>query len=500
MEQLANSAKPSASHWYEGARGVWLVWAGFALLSFAVLLVPGAQMSDPDALLRLQQVRDLLGGQSWWDVTQYRMVPPEGAAMHWSRLVDVPIAGLIWLFAFVMPMGRAEYLAMILVPLLYVGASLWLLRAIMLRLGLSEHEALVGLGLLLLFPLLPTSFAPTAIDHHVPQAVAALIAALMLLHPGSRRMAGIGGAACAVWLVISLEGLPLVAALAGLYGLRYVIDRDRALPWFLGALGLCSALLSLATRPASEFVLWCDILLPAHWAAFAAGALTAWLIRFLPRQEAWFWRTAALGALPLVCGPLAYALLGRCAADPFALLDPVTRHFWYDYVQEGMPFWRQPLDSALMVLWLPVTVLAGLYAALRKGLLAGPYGLHWALYGGLALIVGLYGMWLFRASLLAQLLAVPFAALAMTCFLPSARALTSAAPRIAATLACLLFITPLGATNVGKQFKSAIGERESAAPSIAIAPLHSMRCRGGMSSIRSILLPNCWCARITQRW
>ena len=42
---------------------------------------------------------DFLAGQSWFDVTQYRSNPPIGAPMHWSRLVDVPIAGLILLLA-----------------------------------------------------------------------------------------------------------------------------------------------------------------------------------------------------------------------------------------------------------------------------------------------------------------------------------------------------------------------------------------------------------------
>jgi len=41
------------------------------------------------------QVRGLLHGQGWYDLRQYRMNPPGGANIHWSRLVDLPIAGLI---------------------------------------------------------------------------------------------------------------------------------------------------------------------------------------------------------------------------------------------------------------------------------------------------------------------------------------------------------------------------------------------------------------------
>ena len=45
--------------------------------------------------MRMMQVRGLLHGQGWFDLRQYRLNPPFGANIHWSRLVDLPIAGLI---------------------------------------------------------------------------------------------------------------------------------------------------------------------------------------------------------------------------------------------------------------------------------------------------------------------------------------------------------------------------------------------------------------------
>jgi hypothetical protein len=49
--------------------------------------------SDTDDNLRMMQVRDLMRGQDWYDLRQYRLNPPFGADIHWSRLVDLPIAG-----------------------------------------------------------------------------------------------------------------------------------------------------------------------------------------------------------------------------------------------------------------------------------------------------------------------------------------------------------------------------------------------------------------------
>ena len=52
-------------------------------------------LGDTDDNMRIMQVRALLHGQGWYDLRNYRMNPPYGANIHWSRLVDLPIAGLI---------------------------------------------------------------------------------------------------------------------------------------------------------------------------------------------------------------------------------------------------------------------------------------------------------------------------------------------------------------------------------------------------------------------
>ncbi|TIR63053.1 MAG: GtrA family protein, partial [Mesorhizobium sp.] len=44
--------------------------------------------ADNDSMLRLVEVRDLLAGQGWFDLHQYRMGLTGGFVMHWSRLVD----------------------------------------------------------------------------------------------------------------------------------------------------------------------------------------------------------------------------------------------------------------------------------------------------------------------------------------------------------------------------------------------------------------------------
>ena len=76
-------------------RNLWLLFAAWLAIGIVMTVLSWGpimrrQFPDPDDIMRLLEVRDWVGGQSWFDVTQYRLNPPAGAPMHWSRLVDVP--------------------------------------------------------------------------------------------------------------------------------------------------------------------------------------------------------------------------------------------------------------------------------------------------------------------------------------------------------------------------------------------------------------------------
>lgn len=58
--------------------------------------------------MRLVAIRDWPGGQGWFDTTQYRLVPPEGVVLHWSRYLDVAIAAVIAPLSWIVPMETAE--------------------------------------------------------------------------------------------------------------------------------------------------------------------------------------------------------------------------------------------------------------------------------------------------------------------------------------------------------------------------------------------------------
>src|SRR3546814_13624328 len=60
--------------------------------------ISGLALNDTDDNIRVVQVKDWLAGQGWYDLRQYRLDPPVGANIHWSRIVDLPIAALMLFF------------------------------------------------------------------------------------------------------------------------------------------------------------------------------------------------------------------------------------------------------------------------------------------------------------------------------------------------------------------------------------------------------------------
>jgi len=174
------------------------------------------------------------------------------------------------------------------------------------------------------------------------------------------------------------------------------------------------------------------------------------IIPFLPWQDRVQGRVIALGAMGLVCLQLATMLLGPCATNPMAQLEPVLQTYWHGYITEGLPIWQQPVSVALMLVWTIALIAVGWWRAHCTGLFHQGRGLACTLYFLFALAAGLYSLLVMREGVVAQLLAIPFAALLMAEFLPKARALTSPVPRVLATLAAVGLTTPLFASAFAK--------------------------------------------------
>lgn len=394
---------------------------------------------DPDDAMRLLQVRDWIGGQSWWDVDQHRLW---GGAfrMHWSRLVDLPLAGVIVLATPLLGSDAAATLAMVLVPLATLFAIMG--AAALLTERLAGEEA-AGLALMLVPLSIPVVYqaSPLRIDHHGWQIALALAAALAVVTRTDRRSGIAAGAALATLLTISLEGLPIAAAITGIALLAWALRPERRRQALALALSMPAVLLTLhlLTRGPQAVVTTCDAVAPAWIAAIGAACLLAATIVGMSWRHP-LARVAGLGIAAAGGAAVLLRIAPACVAGPFATLEPLVRTMWYEQVSEGLPVWKQAPAWAAITVALPLVGSVGTYLAWRAS--AGERRTGWAMLGAVLFAATLLSLLVMRSGATANALAVPGAAYALLAMLTRARALPSVPLRTAATAGALVAASP----------------------------------------------------------
>ncbi len=271
-----------------------LVWAAIAAMLVLAGLsdIAARKFHDPDDILRLVQVRDLLAGQAWFDLHQYRIDPPQGTLMHWSRLVDAPLALVIAALTPLLGQHAARSVAIVAIPLLTLGTIVLAVARIAARVLDGTEGVTLACLCLGISPLLLNQVAPLRIDHHGWQIAAVAWALLGLLPGRPERGAALSGLALAVGLSISLEVLPIAVAFGGVFALRWLADgRTRApLVTYLATLAGALGLLFLATRGFADLAAHCDAISPPYLGAIVLTALgTGGVARLQSRSRPCCW-------------------------------------------------------------------------------------------------------------------------------------------------------------------------------------------------------------------
>jgi len=463
---------------------VFAVW----LLASAILLViarhhiAALSMWDPDDYLRLQQVRDLLGGQSFFDVSQYRIDPPHGVPMHWSRIVDLPIAALILALRPMLGAMLAERVAISAVPLLIFGGSLAALALIGSRLA-DRRTALIAVMLAAAAPLMLFHVMPLRIDHHGWQTMLGLFTIAACFDPRPRRGGMIAGATAALWLAISLEALPMVAAIAALLALRFGADahpnrqsgggrsdEGKRLQAFAGAFALSGmALFVLFHGPAAYARNYCDAVSPAWFGPMVlTPALAALLVPLASRYDMAL-RIAILAAAGAAGVALLAATAPACLHGPFAALDPVVRFYWYDNVLEGLPVWKQPFDNRLLLVGFPPIGLLGTLLAWRSAATARA-ARDWLMMLALLLAAFALSLLVQRAGGFAQGCALPGGAFLLARLLAAVGRWRHGLLRVIVSAGAILALSPVGAVLIGTVALSAGEQGNSGASEPPVCP------------------------------
>ena len=358
MDRLSNWV---SDHWRLVVVVVWLLigawfvygrWAG----------IQGFALGDTDDNLRMSQVRALLAGQDWYDLRQYRLNPPEGANVHWTRLVDLPLAGLLLLLRPLFGGADAERIAVAIAPLLPYLLLLFSLALIVRR--LIDKRAF-PLTFVALFFAGSTNgmFMPLRIDHHGWQLALLALAVAGIADPKRARGGATLGIATALSLSIGLEMLVYLAISGAAVTLFWIVDREERprLAAYAAALGGGTALGYLLFASYANRQAVCDALSPVWLSdALLGGALLLALAWLSPPD----WKRR----LALATGAGAAVLLYHALSWPHCLtrlegVSPEVYDLWLSNVREARPVYRHGWNIATQILAIPVTGVLG-WAAL----------------------------------------------------------------------------------------------------------------------------------------
>lgn len=471
-------------HWLRWTLLVWGVIAGWYLWD-KWGAINGLALGDTDDNMRLMQVRALLDGQGWYDLRQYRLSPPGGLDIHWSRLVDLPIAALILLFEPFTGTAMAERLACGIAPLFPLAVT-------MAALGLTVRRLVAPaawpLAIIILMGCTATMlmFVPLRIDHHGWQLACLALTVAGLADPRRARGGLTVGLSSAASLTIGLELLPYCAIAGAIVTLRWVWDGGEVRRMQAYALSLAggSTLGFAVFASNANYAMRCDALTPVWLSVtIAAGVLLFGLSLLNPAS-----RMARLGLAAAAGAAIAGGFAGlfpQCLSRPEGVSDELY-NTWLNNVREARPIYKHSFRMGFPIAVLPVIGIVGAAVAAMRARTADQL-VAWVAIGLFTAFAGAMLLWQIRAGPAAQLLAVPGATALAWIVVPWFLNHKWMPVRILGSAAAFLLVSGLFAGFVVKYVKV-----DKPQPNRAVVARANARCMSaaGMSLLDRTLPPS----------
>ena len=344
-------------HWKLITLASWLLFCAWFVYSRWTNIHAFA-LGDTDDNMRMMQVRALLHGQDWFDLRQYRLNPPFGANMHWSRLVDLPLAAIILALRPFVGGADAERIAIAVAPMLPYLILLFGL-AITARRLIDPRAFLFPIIAMIVAGLTNSMFMPTRIDHHGWQLALLSVSIAGLVDPKRVRGGVTLGVSTALSLAIGLEMVIYLAIAGAAVVLFWVADGDqrrRALA-YAASLGGGVAIAFLTFASYTNRVAVCDALSPVWLSDALLGSALLVVLAILTPAD---WRLR----LALAAGTAAVVAAFHALAWPHCLtrlegVSPEVYDLWLSKVREARPVYRHGWQAATLILALPVTGVIG---------------------------------------------------------------------------------------------------------------------------------------------
>ena len=346
-----------ARRWISLTAFAWLLFCAY-YLSERWGAIHAFALGDTDDNLRMSQVRALLQGQDWFDLRQYRLNPPVGADVHWSRLVDLPIAGLILLLRPFVGGANAEMAAVAIAPMLPLLLLLVSLALIVRRL-IDPRAYLLAFVTLIYAGSTSGMFLPLRIDHHGWQLACLALGMAGIADPKRTRGGLTLGLASAVSLSIGLEMLIYLALAGAAMVLSWIADpteRERLRAYAIALSGGTAAGFLLFASYANRQPV-CDALSPVWLADALLGGALLFLLAWRSPDH-WKHRLLLAGLAGLIVAAF-HALAWPNCLRRLEGVSPEVEQLWLTYVREARPLYKHGWRSATQTLAIPVAGLIG---------------------------------------------------------------------------------------------------------------------------------------------
>ena len=399
-------------------------------------------LSDTDDNMRMSQVRALIAGQGWYDLRNYRLDPPYGASIHWSRIVDLPIAAIMLLLKPLVGGAAAERAAVAAAPLLPMAVAM-VAVAVAARRLIDPKAFALAVGLLLCAHSARGMWAPLRIDHHGWQLAMLGLAMLSLTDPKRARGGLLLGLATAVSLSIGLELLVYLAAAGAASALMWVRDARegrRLLTYGVCLAGGCALGYLLFTSYDNRAPL-CDVLSPVWLSVMIGAGAVAVALPLLPLRS-WPLRLIA-GATAGAILAAAFALAWPNCLGRLEGVSPELQRMWLDNVREARPIYTHDWGVIVSVVALPLAGLVGYGLMLWQRRRDPDALLSIGAVAALALLATLLLLWQSRTGPAAQLLSIPGVTALAWLLIMKAQALNNSILRVAGTVGAFLLVSGL---------------------------------------------------------
>lgn len=437
--------------WADERRWLWWLLVAWICAAAAMLwwkwgAVTWFALGDTDDNIRFAQVRDWLKGQGWYDLRQYHLDPPGGASIHWSRLVDLPLAAIILLVRPLFGTIAAYKTAAALAPLLPLGVAMLGVGLVARRL-IAPGAWLPAAAIMLCGQAALFMWMPLRIDHHGWQLAFLILSLAGVADPRPLRGGLTVGLSTAASLAIGLEMLPYFGIAAAAVTLRWVAQPEDARR--LAGYGV--SLAAGAALGYAGFASWdnaaplCDALTPVWLSDALLGGALVTALALAPLRD---WRVRLVLALAAggVLAGFHATQWPQCLGRP-ENVSPELMKIWLGNVKEARPIYVQTWRLIVSTAALPLAGLAGAVWAAWRARGTDRFA-PWlcALFFSAAACLLL--LWQMRAAPAAQLLAAPGAAALLWAAMERYLDHDHMALRILMVPAVFLLVSGTGATLV----------------------------------------------------